>query len=189
MAPAAILAQALIYNPAAETKEAQETHFQQKRLDPASPQNPLHSLHCSSELNLVAFRFFYSSAVHKCGMDARLPRVYFRNSRILRHKKYFHSSSASLCVQWAAFDERRRPRMRPSSCPPLLRCHIVLRCLAPLALCAKPSCQIVRRRPFRIAFLRPRSARLGEDVCACASTATGVGRHDCPPQKPTDNRQ
>lgn len=37
-APAAILAQALIYNPAAETKEAQETHFQQNRLDEASPQ-------------------------------------------------------------------------------------------------------------------------------------------------------
>lgn len=55
---AAILAQALIYNPAAETKEAQETHFQQKRLDQASPRNPLHSLHCSSELNHVAFRSF-----------------------------------------------------------------------------------------------------------------------------------
>lgn len=113
--------------------------------------------------------------MHKCGiygMDARLPRVYFRNSRILRHKKYFHSRSASLCVQWAAFDERRRPRMRPSSFPPLPRCHIVLRRQTPLALRGKPSCQIVRRRPFPIVFLRPLSVRLGEDVCARASTAT-----------------
>lgn len=156
------------------TRNAFSTEPSESSVPTARPQNPFTA--STADLSSILSHFaFYSSAMHKCGiygMGARLPRVYYRNSRILRHKEYFHSSSASLCVQWEAFDERRRPRMRPSSFPPLPRCHIVLRRRTPLALRGKPSCQIVRCRPFPIVFLRPLSVRLGEDVCACASTAT-----------------
>lgn len=101
-AAAAILAQALIYNPAAETKEAQETHFQQKRLDQASPRNPLHSLHCSSELKLGAFRSFIQvQYIHVAFVAWMLayPGFILEIHAYCGIKRYFHSSSASLCVQ------------------------------------------------------------------------------------------
>lgn len=133
---------------------------------------------------------FYSSAMHKCGicgMDARLPRVYFRNSRILRHKKVFPLqlclTVCSMSSVWWAQAAPNAAELLPS--PPPLPYSTPL----PGATGAAREAFLPNSAPPTLSH-RLSSAAFGSAGRGCVRMRKHCDRSwVCPPQKNTDNRQ